>query len=129
MTQHMGMMDFSDEEELGEDSSPVVGYLQVLLPPDARALKEIKDGRHATRDKRQLIQRVPVSCVSSVAPVYCCLLLACRLRGAESMDGYSSRSFLFFTGRCCVHILISKFKFLVVCLDHRNTAVCTRRER
>lgn len=55
MTQHMGMMDFSDEEEMDENSSPVVGYLQVL-PPNARMLKEIKDGM--LRRERHMIQRV-----------------------------------------------------------------------
>ena len=57
MTQHMGMMDFSDEEE--KDDEEVVGYLQ-LLPPLNRTLgwtvKEFKDG------ERLLINREDRGC-------------------------------------------------------------------
>ena len=45
MTQHMGFMDLSDEEE--KDEEPVVGFVEVL-PPASLSLgwrfKEFKDG-------------------------------------------------------------------------------------
>lgn len=50
MTQHMGMMDFSDED--GKEEEEVVGHLQ-LLPPFNRTLgwtiKEFKDGERRDR--------------------------------------------------------------------------------
>lgn len=50
MTQHMGMMDFSDEEE--KDDEEVVGHLY-LLPPLNRTLgwtiKEFKNGERRER--------------------------------------------------------------------------------
>ncbi|CAM9729184.1 unnamed protein product, partial [Scytosiphon promiscuus] len=48
MTQHMGMMDFSDEEELDDElGEKSVGYLQLLPPHDdtlSWVSKEFKDG-------------------------------------------------------------------------------------
>lgn len=50
MTQHMGMMDFSDEEEQEEDA--IMGYLQ-LLPPFGKKLgwltTALKDGQYLKR--------------------------------------------------------------------------------
>lgn len=51
MTQHMGMMEFSDEEEQEEDAT--IGYLQ-LLPPFGKTLgwltTELKDGKSSCHD-------------------------------------------------------------------------------
>lgn len=75
MTQHMGMMDFSDEEE--KDDEEVVGYLQ-LLPPLNRTLgwtvKEFKDGEillierieDAAGDSQLTGRCTPSSCLQGV---------------------------------------------------------------
>lgn len=68
MTQHMGLMDFSDEEELDEEG--VVGYLQ-LLPPFNGTLgwltKELKDGEQA-RDRERERERAMTD--MSLTPCY-----------------------------------------------------------
>lgn len=47
MTQHMGFMDLSDEED--KDEEPVVGYLEVLSPASLGwQFKEFKDGVYDT---------------------------------------------------------------------------------
>lgn len=62
MTQHMGMMDFSDEEELDDELGlKTVGYLQLLPPHDENLSwlsKEFKDGTPANIENDWLREAV-----------------------------------------------------------------------
>lgn len=67
MTQHMGMMDFSDEEE--KDDEEIVGHLQ-LLPPLNKTLgwtiREFKDGER--RERRYNSQATHNSQANALCP-------------------------------------------------------------
>lgn len=66
----MGMMDFSDEEELDDElGEKMVGYLQLLPPHDnlSWVSREFKDGAHA---KLETTSGGPMLCVVVFTPVF-----------------------------------------------------------
>lgn len=77
MTQHMGMMmDFSDEEEKGEESIPVVGHLQLLPPHDSTVgwlFKEFTDG---TSNSHESYAAMHTWHIANSGGVYVCTALS-----------------------------------------------------
>lgn len=109
MTQHMGMMDFSDEEE--KDEEEVVGYLQ-LLPPLNKTLgwtmKEFKDGERRreiiTPSRRQATQSSATGRYRHPVPL--CMYQAWEEMAACLVSSYFSSCLLLYKMRKNTHLVL-----------------------